>query len=75
MEHPGFQVTVEDTIGSGDAFLAAFLHQYLRGKSPADSLPYACAVGAYVASQRGATPAVPDNFIKECIKPASNDAV
>jgi fructokinase len=63
-EHPGFRVSVEDTIGSGDAFLAAFLHQYLGGKSPAESLPYACAAGAYVATQRGATPRVPESFIQ-----------
>jgi len=62
-EHPGFPITVADTIGSGDSFLAAFLHMYLDG-APADRiLPYACAVGAYVATQRGATPDVPEEFI------------
>ncbi|MDO1446911.1 carbohydrate kinase [Rhodocytophaga aerolata] len=70
-EHPGFKVTVKDTIGSGDAFLAAFLHQYLQGKTPAEALPYACAAGAYVATQRGATPRVPESFIEELIKPVN----
>nr|WP_293836346.1 carbohydrate kinase [uncultured Arsenicibacter sp.] len=57
-EHPGFQVSVEDTIGSGDSFLAAFLSMYLAGEAPDRILHHACAVGAYVATQRGATPMV-----------------
>jgi fructokinase len=55
-EHPGFRVTVQDTIGSGDAFLATFLAGHLRGEAPAATLERACRVGAYVATQRGATP-------------------
>ena len=55
-EHPGFPVTVQDTIGSGDAFLATFLAGYLRGEAAAMTLERACRVGAYVATQRGATP-------------------
>lgn len=53
---PGFEVTVADTIGSGDAFLATLLSKLLRGDPPPESLRHACAVGAYVASQSGATP-------------------
>jgi fructokinase len=56
-EHPGFAVTVQDTIGSGDAFLATFLTGHLRGEAAAVTLERACRVGAYVATQRGATPA------------------
>jgi fructokinase len=67
VEHPGFQVEVADTIGSGDAFLAAFLHQYLAGRAPSRILPYACAVGAFVATQRGATPLVNETFIHTLI--------
>jgi fructokinase len=52
----GFPVEVEDTIGSGDAFLAAFLYKTLQGESPKKTLAFACATGAYVATQRGATP-------------------
>jgi len=55
-EHPGFPVTVQDTIGSGDAFLATFLAGHLRGDAAAVTLERACRVGAYVATQRGATP-------------------
>ncbi len=56
LEHPGFRVTVQDTIGSGDAFLATFLAGHLRGQPAAVTLERAGRVGAYVATQRGATP-------------------
>lgn len=52
----GFPVDVADTIGSGDAFLAAFLYQTLQGASPQKTLEFACATGSYVATQQGATP-------------------
>ncbi len=53
----GFPINVEDTIGSGDAFLAAFLYKTLQGESAGKTLEFACATGAYVATQQGATPA------------------
>jgi fructokinase len=55
-EHPGYQVEVADTIGSGDAFLATFLSNYLQQQAPSEALKRACAVGAYVATRQGATP-------------------
>ena len=55
-EHPGFQVKVADTVGAGDAFTAALVHGYLRG-DPLDEINQnANRVGAWVASQPGATP-------------------
>ncbi len=59
----GFPVEVEDTIGSGDAFLAAFLYKTLRGEAAKKTLEFACATGAYVATQRGATPAFSEEII------------
>lgn len=56
-EHPGFKVEAIDTVGSGDAFLAGLVGGLSRGWLPADSLEYACAVGAFVASRNGAVPA------------------
>src|SRR5215471_14998368 len=32
-EHPGFRVNVADTVGSGDAFTAGLVHEYLHGAS------------------------------------------
>ena len=54
--HGGFKVTVADTIGSGDSFLAGFLHQRLSGSSVEQALVFACAIGAFIATQRGACP-------------------
>jgi fructokinase len=57
-EHPGFRVKVYDTIGSGDAFLAAFLSRFLKGESTPDCLVFASAVGALVATKEGGTPKI-----------------
>ena len=56
-EHPGFRVKVADTVGAGDAFTAGIVHGYLRGTSLARINENANRVGAWVASQSGATPA------------------
>jgi fructokinase len=53
---PGFQVQVADTVGSGDAFAAAFLHGYQLGWPMQRTLRFANALGALVASREGATP-------------------
>ena len=54
--HPGYQVTVADTIGSGDSFLAGFLHQLLKGASVEKALAFASGIGAFIATQSGACP-------------------
>ncbi len=57
-EHRGFRVTVQDTIGSGDSFLAAFLSKYLNGEPIHNCLAFAGAVGALVATKKGGTPQI-----------------
>ena len=57
-EHPGFAIKVQDTIGSGDSFLAAFLSKYLKGSTTLECLAFAGAVGALVATKAGGTPEV-----------------
>ena len=52
---PAFRVKVEDTLGSGDAFSAAFIHGLLSGWPLESALEYGNAAGAVVAAQRGAT--------------------
>ncbi|GGB96716.1 carbohydrate kinase family protein [Dyadobacter sediminis] len=54
----GYKVEVQDTIGSGDSFLAMFLKEYISGSPVSAALRKACAVGALVASHRGATPEI-----------------
>ena len=55
-EHPGYKVQVADTVGSGDAFLAAFLSRLIAKAPPETILDFACAMGALIASYRGACP-------------------
>lgn len=56
VEHDGYKVEVCDTIGSGDAFTATLIHYYLNGSSLREISDNANRVGAWVASQAGATP-------------------
>lgn len=53
----GYSVTVADAIGSGDAFLAAFLSEMAANKTPDVALKHASALGALVASRVGGWPA------------------
>jgi fructokinase len=52
----GYAVVVQDTVGSGDAFAAAFLHGLHQGWPLERSARFANALGALVASRAGATP-------------------
>jgi fructokinase len=56
--HPGFPVTVADTVGAGDAFFATFIEGYLAKRPWSECLARANHRGAYVASQPGATPSM-----------------
>lgn len=63
-EHPGYPVTVKDTVGSGDSFLAGFLTRMLFGESTLDCLDFGCAVGALVATHSGGTPQISPEVVK-----------
>jgi len=55
---PGRPVTVVDTVGAGDAFLASFALHLLAGRhTDHEILARACRLGEWVASRPGATPA------------------
>ncbi len=66
-EHPGFKVDVADTIGSGDAFLAAFLSKILNDEKPETALSFASGLGALVASKSGGWPEYDLNEIENLI--------
>jgi fructokinase len=55
-EHPGFRVRMADTVGSGDAFTAGLVHEYLRGVSLDAMNETANRMGAWVATEVGAMP-------------------
>jgi len=66
--HKGYKVEVADSVGAGDAFLAGFLAAYFGGKDMNTALTEASAIGAYVASQPGATPNYSKDVINKFIK-------
>jgi fructokinase len=56
LEADGYSVDVKDTVGSGDAFSAAFLHGISSGWPAQRIMDFANRLGALVASQVGAIP-------------------
>jgi fructokinase len=64
-EHPGCRVVVADTVGSGDAFTAALVYHYLRRGSLSTLNEAANRMGAWVASQTGATPPRDDYYLQQ----------
>lgn len=65
--HPGFKVTVSDTIGSGDSFLAGFINQLINGSRVEKALEFASAIGAFIATRPGACPQYEISQITELI--------
>ena len=61
---PGHSVRVVDTIGSGDAFSAAFLTCWLRGEPLEECVASGNALGALVAGTKGATAPIGADEIK-----------
>lgn len=66
-EHPGYKVKAVDTVGAGDSFLASLIAHLAQNESPQDALKYACATGAFVASQKGAVPQYSEKEIRTII--------
>ena len=55
-------VTVADTVGAGDSFTATFISAILKGKSIPEAHRLAVEVSAFVCTQHGAMPELPDEF-------------
>ncbi|GAA4320230.1 carbohydrate kinase [Mucilaginibacter gynuensis] len=51
-----FQISVADTIGSGDSFLAAFIANHSKGENPGTTLRKAMAMGCFIATKKGGCP-------------------
>jgi ribokinase len=56
---PGFTVASVDSVGAGDAFVAALAVALAAGMAPADAVRVACAAGAAATTRRGAQAALP----------------
>lgn len=68
---PGFssfqetpKVEVVDTVGAGDSFTGTFCASVLKGMSIADAHKLAVEVSAYVCTQSGAMPEIPEEFVR-----------
>lgn len=62
--YPTPKVEVADTVGAGDSFTAAFIANILKGKSVRDAHKIAVDTSAYVCTQKGAMPKLPERLIK-----------
>ena len=56
------KVPVADTVGAGDSFTAAFCASLLKGKSVPEAHKLAVEVSAYVCTQSGAMPVLPETL-------------
>jgi len=69
---PGYKVKLADSLGSGDAFTAGFVHKTLGGENLAAACEFGNVIGAIVATQRGGTAALHqadlDRFMQEDIE-------
>jgi fructokinase len=64
VEHPGVPITIADAVGAGDAFTATLTHHYLRGAPLKRISQAANHLGAWIASQVGATPVIEQSVLK-----------
>lgn len=60
---PTPKVQLQDTVGAGDSFTAAFIASILRGKALEEAHRVAVDVSAYVCTQSGATPTLPSYLL------------
>ena len=58
------KVEVADTVGAGDSFTGAFVASILKGKNVREAHELAVKVSAYVCTQNGAMPVLPEEFVK-----------
>lgn len=60
---PTPKVEVEDTVGAGDSFTAAFISSILKGKSVSEAHTLAVQTSAFVCTKKGAMPILPPQYV------------
>ena len=63
-KHEGYRINLEDTVGAGDAFVAALVTGMLRGYKLYDLHKKANRIASYICSKRGATPSLTNEIRK-----------
>lgn len=58
------KVEVDDTVGAGDSFTAAFIANILKGRSVREAHKIAVETSAFVCTQSGAMPTLPEELTK-----------
>lgn len=61
------KVEVADTVGAGDSFTATFISALLKGKPVREAHQLAINVSAYVCTQNGAMPKLPEHLINRIL--------
>lgn len=64
---PGYKINLIDSIGSGDAFSAGFIHKVLMQQSMQQACEFGNIIGAIVATQQGATVPITTDDIENFI--------
>lgn len=64
---PGYRIRLVDSLGSGDAFTAGFVHNILREKSISQACEFGNMLGALVATKKGATAPVTQEDINHLL--------
>ena len=59
------KVEVADTVGAGDSFTGSFCAAILQGKSVCEAHCIAVEVSAYVCTQNGAMPRLPEQYLRK----------
>lgn len=73
---PGYQISLGDTVGSGDAFSAGFIHYYMNAYPIEDGLRFGNAAGAMVATTTGATSMIrKDEILNFMVVPHNRNSV
>ncbi|MBU2881304.1 carbohydrate kinase [Psychrosphaera sp. B3R10] len=65
----GYLISVVDTVGAGDSFLGSLIYQLCNTDNAQYAVDFACAVGAMVAQNHGATPTLTHQQISEFMNP------
>lgn len=66
-EHKGYRAAARDSVGAGDAFLAALIKGIRNGRKGRSLLAYANAAGSVVAQRNGATPKYDISRLEEIV--------
>ena len=65
----GYEITVADTVGAGDSFLAGLISELIKHDDPQKAIDFACALGALVAEKEGANPKISNKKITKFMNP------